>query len=908
MEEILTLERPTPLLKREIHLQVKDLFKSLGKAIANSATQNWSAVSTDMIDAAAAFGLGQSSGEIGWVLLQRALSRALLELVSEQSSHLNALAELSDEDLEILIQPLGDHNPEISRDFFNNPAGLPLLTQLRKSLADWLQVQGMSPASAVNTSSRFDSYFVDALHTEWRSHPEQYAALQEDFIENTPFSTARRREFAWISYSAFLQKQIESPLFDESFGLKQVYVSLRGYWEGDQEQDISRHSERKRGGERSPVRHVVELQGVLIDWLKQLDSSDALRVISGGPGSGKSSFTRMLAAELSKDLQRNTLFVPLHHLDLGSDLENTLDQFARKHPALMLDGGLFEVNNLQKKPLILIFDGLDELSSQGRSGAELAGYFITQLESLLSRFNQNGIPRIQVVLTGREVVVQSNEVRFRRSGTVLHVLPYFLREDLASQYDDPQELLKRDQRDQWWRMYGAISGRNHAALPEELRVESLEEITAQPLLNYLVALSHARGKLDFQLQPNLNQVYADLLKSVWERGWETKQHAALQGMESKDFQRVLHEIAVAAWHGGSAGQGRSTTVAEIERHCESSQLSRLLEVFQEGAKRGVTRLLTAFYFRQSGDRRDGEKAFEFTHKSFGEYLTACRLCSLIADIHDEYSRHCENPGRGWSAKDALKQWTNLCGPTAMDNYLYEFLCGEIALQSRSDVADWQRTLCHLVDYLLRGGMPMELCGIPNYHEQRRQASNSEEALLAALGACAQHTRIVSKISWPEGSSLAAWLNSIQSQPGLIFGSLTNFGALQCIDASGQILAYKNLAWASLYGANLNDALMYRANLTGAILLGATLKNASLEGANLMYANLARADLSGARLMEADLRYSNMAETILKDAVLDGAIISKTNHEWALSQGARMAGVIIVEDRSDDTVDADDLDH
>jgi hypothetical protein len=45
--------------------------------------------------------------------------------------------------------------------------------------------------------------------------------------------------------------------------------------------------------------------------------------------------------------------------------------------------------------------------------------------------------------------------------------------------------------------YGAVSGSGYTGLPTELDQGNLTEITAQPLLNYLVALSLRRGELQF---------------------------------------------------------------------------------------------------------------------------------------------------------------------------------------------------------------------------------------------------------------------------------------------------------------------------------------------------------------------------------------------------------------------------
>ena len=46
------------------------------------------------------------------------------------------------------------------------------------------------------------------------------------------------------------------------------------------------------------------------------------------------------------------------------------------------------------------------------------------------------------------------------------------------------------------------------------------------------------------------------------------------------FSRVLEEIGLAAWH----GDGRTTTVREIEEHCKASGLASMFDAFEEGAK------------------------------------------------------------------------------------------------------------------------------------------------------------------------------------------------------------------------------------------------------------------------------------------------------------------------------------
>jgi hypothetical protein len=109
--------------------------------------------------------------------------------------------------------------------------------------------------------------------------------------------------------------------------------------------------------------------------------------------------------------------------------------------------------------------------------------------------------KLRVLISGREVVVQENESEFRRPRQILTLLPYWISRQTedrryvvqdGEEYYDPEKLLQKDLRQKWWKNYGALTGRDYNGLPNELDRDDLTEVTAQPLLNYLVALSFTR--------------------------------------------------------------------------------------------------------------------------------------------------------------------------------------------------------------------------------------------------------------------------------------------------------------------------------------------------------------------------------------------------------------------------------
>jgi hypothetical protein len=141
-------------------------------------------------------------------------------------------------------------------------------------------------------------------------------------------------------------------------------------------------------------------------------------------------------------------------------------------------------------------------------------------------------------------------------------------------------------------------------------------------------------------------------------------------------------------------------------------------------------LLAAFYFRQTG-KIEGERTFEFTHKSFGEYLIARRLVRAIKDIHDDRELNRKNRQRGKTIEDALVRWIELTGPTALDDDLLAFLNREIALQEET-CHGWRESFNELFGEQLSQGLPMHRLQLSTYNEMNRQARNVEEILLAVI--------------------------------------------------------------------------------------------------------------------------------------------------------------------------------
>jgi len=239
----------------------------------------------------------------------------------------------------------------------------------------------------------------------------------------------------------------------------------------------------------------------------------------------------------------------------------------------------------------------------------------------------------------------------------------------------------------------------------------------------------------------------------------------------------------------------------------------------------------------------------------------------------------------------------------MTRDLHRFVVNEMALQEKSIVSQFQDTICELMGFMIRKGMPMEQISprLGSYREESITAIAAEEALLAMLYACALVTQRVSRINW----SMSGERNSVQ--PGEWLSRLTgqrigdgNILTLECLgyldlresildmrDFYGANLSHSDLTRASLFSATLSFASLEGANLRAANLRAANLEGASLQEANLRAANLRGASLQGANLRAANLRAASLEGANLREANLQGANLEGVNLQGANLEKANL---------------------
>jgi uncharacterized protein YjbI with pentapeptide repeats len=897
----LVTNKPPSFLFKPLQIDGWGLFAVAAKVVEAGLTRKWSEVLDEALKAVQCIHFKADPRGLAWSLVYRAMCRAVAgvlrdpdvnHLTNEELQRAQAQAARFD------AEPLAD-GVALDEDFFAHPGWSPYCQEMSRRLRGWLTAVGIEEVRADVAAWRLPLYFASQLSSEWLANKEHLDALKPEHFR-TPFTPAVQEETAWADYASWLQHQANRRLFEEDFGFLAVYVPLRAY------------VETTLGPGK--VRRTVQVAEELLDhWLEKGLPIDALRVVEGDPGAGKSSLARVYAAtRLGRTLggrRWRVVYVPLHHpaLDVTKPLEEAVaDYFLTIAAAIRKP-----LDKEAPDPTLLILDGLDELSRAGQVGEDIIRAFVAEVAGVAKSWNHGrDQAQLLVLLCGRPVAADLARPSVRNEEGVINLLPYLVpmheftrpRDGKAVEVAGQASLLDEDQRLAWWEKYARARGRdNGAELYAQLKGRAdLAPLTAQPLLNYLIAfLAGPAGDLT-ALPSNLGDVYGQLLRRIWERGWEQREQVpALEGVWFEDFAEMLEAVALAAWH---AGTTRSIRAALVEKKLTPTQRSLLGGLEQAGAG-GVLRLLLAFFVRPLG-REEGERTYEFTHKTFAEYLVARRLGRVIAELTADWEK--ARGSRLWSDEQALVRWAEVFGPVQFDTEVWAFLGQELQALSQEVVEGRQDLLTHLLGVVVRQGMPMitvnaQLGSTGTYWEMNRQALNCEHAFLEAIAACAARTGGRSRV---EGlaEQIAGWINArwrVLRRPGMLRGLDFSGASLQGAGLGGADLSEANLVRAHLEGADLERANLSEANLGGADLseaklVHAILNRANLEGAKLVraklgVANLVRANLVGADLEEANLRGAYLVEAKLRGVKLAHAQLLRAYLVEADLIGANLKG-------------------
>ena len=710
---------------------------------------------------------------------------------------------------------------------------------------------------------------------------KDYYKLLLDAFEGEVAGTTNQRDL-WERYYNWLWLDVsDRPLFGQEDGgasLADIFQPLRCSW-------------RERGkacgpdeeAERKPdTIHIDWLEEALHGWLSVGRSDDALRVISGGPGSGKSSSAMMFAQKVASERRCNVFLIPVQGLNVDRPIDDVVDDFVQKTKGRVgaLGGDPLKWLETDPLPLLLIFDGLDEVARPEGTGLEVTQRFLNALRSRLDHLN-GGAPkaRLLALALGRP---QATEDSIRAVGglgdqALLHAMPLCplgetrlaVGGDARSRLDDPQTLKDEDHRKAFWQRYRRFDREcKDEQPPEALAGPDLAEMTSEPLLLYLLFFSGMDWQ---QAGTNRNGIYGAIFAKIHDRDLTKPQgHGSKTGLEKKeDFLALMECLGLAAW----LGSGRTGTDEDFEIIRDDVYTTKYGGKFKD-KKSANLRNIAVQTFTHRGD--GNEPGYAFIHKSFGEYLTATALVKAGGNWLQRYD----------GEPDAFaKNWLQLTGGARLTTDILRFMIDEVRLRTGKTgiVQDPVNGFVAIASHILRDGFPShgDLATHKGNADWRRREifqRNAEEALYSLMHAWVEAELYLQskpddddagpiKIEMTTGRALADMLNRLQDQwsDDHLAKRLFRHWNLSGTDLRVANLSVANLRAARLSGACLREANLNGANLSAADLRAADLSRADLRVANLRAADLSTTDLRGANLSAADLRAANLSKADLRAA-------------------------------------------
>jgi hypothetical protein len=147
-------------------------------------------------------------------------------------------------------------------------------------------------------------------------------------------NTKKRHQDAWADYRSTLVTLPDQPetMFAEAFGVRKVFIAPQGSYKVIGATTKSYE-----------VNNVPRLLGALLS--ERLPAGD-LRILCGGPGSGKSTVCRMLASELAKDESLHPIFLRLRRMKEGADISAYVEESLRKEGLIDRLSDLRDLPNL----------------------------------------------------------------------------------------------------------------------------------------------------------------------------------------------------------------------------------------------------------------------------------------------------------------------------------------------------------------------------------------------------------------------------------------------------------------------------------------------------------------------------------------------------------------------------------
>lgn len=745
----------------------------------------------------------------------------------------------------------------------------------------------------------FDDCLASAIQYVTAKHYDALSSLIE--VVSGDASVPVRRNNAWLRHYQWIHNRfLETPVFspDEtvSIPLVQLYLRPRCVWheridDGDDE----------NGSQKVKLKASVGyLHHEMEQWLLG-ERKNPVRVIAGGPGSGKSSFARAFASEVSASGMCRVMFIELQRIKFTGNLLDDIGRCFIGRDGAAHGGGSagFPENPLMwikndNRPALIIFDGLDELTFDEAEAKVGARDFILQASNLVANCNSDGA-NLKAVILGRNTACQSGlDAASLPLQVMLNVAPiYKLTEnDLKPQRSptdkfDPagtifpklEGSLVEDQRSEYWSNWSKANKLPKQDMPKSITHEDLSELNSEPLLLHLMILSDFCGERWREAVENPNLVYEDLLVKIHKRN--TGKLESKTPKKYRDFITLMECLGLTAWR----GNGRAGSPKEYE------------EVLKFHARRmsaqGIvpTDLKSVVLQTHARSVEGSGGGFEFIHKSFGEFLAARGIVSLALVS----SRRLSNVDDPMDVETIARDWVGVVGGAKMNSEVLEFIKREAVRQLPNQNSDvLVKDLEKIASWVQVNGFPVLEKNDGSFRKVETVQRCSEVAIFAA-GVTLCEARVKREgvegetfnVKWGDNAGAGAFLNRGQSlQAGISLPYLPG------LNFSGQLLFFQNLVALNLSRGKFQGALLFGANFTGSNLSDSNFSGSITSQSIFNGCSLSGCEMSGCKLNAAFLKDVSCIDANLSEIVLSNSTLTDVDFSTSNLTGADFSHAIL----------------
>ncbi len=852
-------------LSKSIDFKVnwKEFSVGLVESAANFALKGWADGGASGLVAltklVSSFSVEESVEARAWRLIVLAFAWSLDDLNGSNALDVEQLRAALREAMDEAKSHVDNGEYQLTTRFFDIPSSLPLYQMMRDKVVKRRVEIGLPNTFSDNAITyKLDTAFTLGIYEVWSRNIPLYNAIYEQL--KGAVSTAAERELNWKSYRHQLIHSFEVlPTFGQEqsgISLSQLYIPLRAYWLDDSPEN---RRERNADGRIPKNAHGLLLDKSLDEWALNGESSDWLRLIGGGPGSGKSTTLKALAKRLAESTAVRPLFVPLQHIGISGDLRSAINSHFIKRSGSAFDHEPLGRSSVEGgPPLVLIFDGLDELVTPNENAKETISQFVHKMNSLVNELRGEHAPILKVIVSGRMLAFQSaRKIMTIPAHGSLEVYGYLPAATRGLTH--PNDIWKLDQRLDWWEKYASALNLN-SNLPDAFKAKELESITHEPLLSYLLVLAGFASHNWERAAENPNRIYATLMSDIYTRGWGGAS-TQVKSMTSREFNLLMQTIGLAAWLGGDS---RVASESSFLNTLAVTRAEDAWNSFNNDKGPDVTNLAMNFYLK--ADDKNG-RGFEFTHKSFGEYLAALAILEVAIEIHSMASMRLDY---------VLQEWYRATNSGKISEEIVRFLRQEVRLRIQENIISQELAISvkasfeRIVDACAGSGFPVTQTDVWRALEKRQLSA--EAAAWAVLNAFVR--AIISCLGPSDVALDAKSIHGVGIRNLLVrHAGFDGLGSIVagCLTA----LKVKNVYIVGFYGGGLdlsfceiNHLMMDGCKIYGATLNGGHIEDLSIHSSQMSDFSILDTEIDEIRITNTTFTDSDLAIKVKSAVVMD----------------------------------------